>query len=61
MKVWALIHILQEVDSDREVFVSKDEEGNLFNPLVDVTDVYMDSFHEPTDSLSGTPAVILWP
>lgn len=69
MKVGQLVAFLKDVDPHREVFLSKDGEGNAFHPLADVDidaayrgdgsdiDVKHPDDAEPGD-LRG---VVLWP
>jgi len=59
MTVRELIELLQQEDGERVVVMSRDEEGNGFQPLVDVTTTtYRD---RDIDVIDGTPAVVLWP
>ncbi len=74
MKVKELIKHLQELPEDTEVWLSKDEEGNDFNPLTEVNfcDVWRHSdwefdFIDPDEGLDAYPKdqvqemVVLWP
>jgi hypothetical protein len=68
MKVKKLIKLLEDLDEDATVILSKDSEGNYFSPLSDVTD---DCKYTPNnkwsgdivskDSKEGKDAVVLWP
>ena len=76
MTVRELIELLQQEDGERIVVLSRDEEGNGFQPLVDVataayrdgdtgieelTEELREQGYSEEDVMKGTPAVVLWP
>lgn len=76
MRVHELIEELKTVDPERLVVMSRDEEGNAYCPVIEIstgaynrgdygldelTDELIEQGYCSEDVLDGTPCICLWP